>query len=186
MQHESLSAEDVWLVEAGTSQWFRLVARHPKTKLAMPSVIVDHLWHEMVLHTRDYAEFCQAAFPHFLHHTPESAMSAEAAADNSGRGLATTYRVAREDEPGEPAGLPLLFRVDSELGVDGARRYLADCGGRGQCHEMPGVLCLQHIEGLGRMTGGRWKLGGQQDNYPRDGTGGAFGCRTNGCGGGGD
>src|SRR3954451_1279371 len=93
LQYQSLSAEEVRTVEAATRQWFRLAARHPKAKLAMPSVVVDELWHELVLHTRDYAEFCTTAFPRFLHHTPESAMSAEGAAANQGSGLAVTYRL---------------------------------------------------------------------------------------------
>src|SRR4051794_17841475 len=57
----------------------------PKARLAMPSVVVDELWHELVLHTRDYAEFCGTVFARFLHHTPESAMSADGAAANGRR-----------------------------------------------------------------------------------------------------
>jgi len=150
-QHESLSTDNLDTVQAGTRQWFRLAARHPKAKLSMPSILVDDMWHELVLHTRDYAEFCEAAIGRFLHHTPESAMNADAAAANGTAGLALTYRLAQQDEGGEPGGrLPLLFRVDRELGISGGRRYLADCGGRGECHELPGVLCLQHIDGPGR------------------------------------
>ncbi len=183
LQHQSLSAEDVRVVEAGTRQWFRLVARHPKAKLAMPSVIVDDMWHEHVLHTRDYAEFCDSAFVRFLHHTPESAMSADGASANRTAGIATTYKVAQQDEPGEAGRLPLLFRADAELGIGGGRRYLADCGGRGQCHDLPGSVCLQHIDGLERRIGGRWKPASQHGNYPIDGGGGGgVGC-GGGCGG---
>lgn len=174
IQHESLSAEDVRLVEAGTRQWFRLVARQPKAKLAMPSVIVDEMWHEHVLHTREYADFCQIAFVRFLHHTPESAMSDEGASTNRTGGLAATYRLARQDERDEPGRLPLLFRVDAELGISGGRRYMADCGGRGQCHEMPGAVCLQHVDGLERGFRGRWKPSSEHGHYPVEGGGG--GC----------
>ncbi|WP_203790948.1 hypothetical protein [Paractinoplanes rishiriensis] len=148
--HEALSAEKVSTVEAATRQWFRLAARQPKARLAMPSMIVDDMWHELVLHTRDYEQFCQTAFVSFLHHTPESAVSAESAAANRVAGLAMTYRLAQQDEGGAPGGLPLLFRVDQELNIGGGRRYLADCGGRGQCHDMPGGHCLQHLRGPGR------------------------------------
>jgi hypothetical protein len=171
----------VRIVEAGTRQWFRLVARHSKAKLSMPSVIVDGLWHELVLHTRDYADFCETAFARFLHHTPESAMSAEAAAANRSAGLAIAYRLAREDEHDDPGRLPLLFRVDGELGISGGRRYMADCGGRGQCHEMPGVLCLQHVGGPGRAVGRQWNRSRARENHPIDGGGGGCGV---GCGGG--
>jgi hypothetical protein len=171
LRYQSLSAEEVRTVEAATRQWFRLVARHPKARLAMPSVVVDELWHELVLHTRDYAEFCVTAFVRFLHHTPESAMTAEGAAANRGSGLAVTYRLAREDEHAE---LPLLFRVDGELGVEGGRRYLADCGGRGLCHELPGVVCLQHVTGPGRGLSVRWDQDRAHRNFPIDG--GGAGC----------
>lgn len=110
----------------------------------MPSLIVGDMWREHVLHTRDYADFCEAAFGGLLHHTTESAT------------LGNTYRLALHDEPDAPGRLPLLFRVDAELGIDGGNHYLADCGGRGQCHELPGMVCLQHLDGLGRAFGGRW------------------------------
>lgn len=178
LQHQSLSAEEIGIVESGTRQWYRLVARHPKAKLAMPSAVVDDMWHEHVLHTRDYAAFCDIAFVRFLHHTPESAMTAEGAADNQTAGLATTYRLAQQDEAGR---LPLLFRVDADLGITGGRRYLADCGGRGQRHDMPGTICLQHIAGPGRGFRGRWMPSSEYGRYPGDGGGGAHGC--GGCGG---
>lgn len=159
-QHRELSADDVRTVEAATRQWFRLAARRPKTKLSMPSVVVDDMWHDLVLHTRDYAAFCQAAFGRFLHHVPESAMSSPAAATNRSAGLLATLQLAREDEGCDPQQLPLLFRVDKELGVDGGRRYLADCGGRGQCYEVRGTLCLHHVTGMDKpLRGGR---GGSQ------------------------
>ena len=183
-QHDELSSDDIGLVEGATRQWFRLAARHPKARLAMPSVIVDDLWHEFVLHTREYAEFCEAALGRFLHHVPESAMTAGDAAANRLGGLRATFHLAQQDETGEPGRLPLLFRVDQELAVAGGRRYLADCGGRGECFELKGMVCLQHIGGPGkRPGGGKW-------NYPRGvvhkggETAGGGGCGGAGCGGG--
>jgi hypothetical protein len=64
----------------------------------MPSVVGDDMWHELVLHTRDYAALCEAAFGRFLHHTPKSAMSVEAAATNRAAGVAMTFRLAQQDE----------------------------------------------------------------------------------------
>ena len=59
--------------------------------------------------------------------------------------------------PDEKAALPVIFRVDQEAGVPDARRYLADCGGRGQCFDVPGAVCLQHVGGPGRATRGDFK-----------------------------
>jgi hypothetical protein len=183
LHHSGLADDDVEKVEAATRQWFRLAVRHPKAKLSMPSVVVDDLWHELVLHTRDYAAFCDSAFGRFLHHVPESAMSPAAAAANRFTGLEATFRLAQLDEGCDPNRLPLLFRVDHELAVDGGRHYLADCGGRGECYELRGTLCLQHINGIGSPTRGDW----DRDRSPYTGGGmpGPSGCGIGGCGGGG-
>jgi hypothetical protein len=185
LEHRELSAADIATVEAATRQWFRLAARHPKVKLSMPSVIVDDLWHEWVLHTRDYAEFCDAALGRFLHHVPESAMSVTDAVDNRNSGLQTTLRLAQQDECIGATALPLLFRVDRDLGVEGGRRYLADCGGRGQCHELPGAVCVQHLTGTGRKPRGNWTFrGGPPVDSGMAASGDIGGCGGGGCGGG--
>jgi hypothetical protein len=150
-RHAPLSGTDVRTVEAAARQWFRLAARRPRTKLAQPSIIVDVLWRELILRSRDYAEFCETAFLGLLPYAAPFDMNAEPAAANRTR-LGMTYRLARQDEPRR---LPLLFRVDQELGISGGR-YLADCGGRGHCHQMTGMLCLQHIGGSGRLRRGPW------------------------------
>ncbi|MGB0525636.1 MAG: glycine-rich domain-containing protein [Flammeovirgaceae bacterium] len=35
-----------------------------------PSMVVDLAWHEFILCTRLYAQFCQENFGRFIHHTP--------------------------------------------------------------------------------------------------------------------
>ncbi len=193
-EHSELTSDQLRLVEAATRQWFRLAARHPKAKLSMPSVVVDDLWHELVLHTRDYGAFCTAAFGRFLHHQPETAMSTEAAAANASTLLAATLELARQDEHCEPPKLPILFRIDQELKVEGGRHYLADCGGRGQCFPLLGTTCLEHLAGT------RKRLGFTVRSNPRgavapgeiyvqtrgnSGAGGGAGCGGGGgCGGG--
>jgi hypothetical protein len=124
----------------------------------MPSRVVDDLWHEMLLHTRDYAAFCDAAIGRFLHHEPESAMPPKRARANPSEGLLATLLLARADENCPPDTLPLLFRVDQEVGLDGARRYITDCGGgRSQCYDNPNLhlVCLAHLGGSGRPQLGR-------------------------------
>jgi hypothetical protein len=36
-----------------------------------PSPSVDDFWHAFILHTKDYEEFCQKHFGHYLHHEPK-------------------------------------------------------------------------------------------------------------------
>ncbi|WP_328298746.1 hypothetical protein OG389_13645 [Streptomyces sp. NBC_00435] len=37
-----------------------------------PSEIVDPGWHTFMLHTQDYAAWCEEQFGHFVHHAPNS------------------------------------------------------------------------------------------------------------------
>lgn len=152
----------------------------------MPSMLADDMWHEFMVHTRYYAAFCEVAFGQFLHHEPESAMSPDQAAANRSDRLLITLRLARQDEHCGPHALPLLFRVDQEVGLEGSRRYLVDCGGREQCYDSsrPGLVCLHHLNaplvqlGVLRRKGSNWPHGIWGD-------GGGGGCGGGGCGGGG-
>jgi hypothetical protein len=177
--HPDLTPENVRKVEDATRQWFRLAARHPRAKLAMPSVAADAMWHELALHTHEYQEFCARAIGHVLHHVPESSMSIQAASANRVKNLQHTFRLAQEDEGCAAHVLPLLFRVDRETGARGGRRYLADCGGRGECFEVVDALCLAHLSGVGKAKRGGW-------NHPGGPMGGGDGggCGGGGCGGG--
>ncbi len=38
-----------------------------------PSLTIDEAWHAFILHTRDYAEYCQEQFGRFIHHQPTPA-----------------------------------------------------------------------------------------------------------------
>jgi hypothetical protein len=143
LRHAALGADDIRTVEAATRQWLRLLARHPDAELAVPSTVVDDMWRELVLDSA-YAALCQSAFG-------RSVDRPDPAANRPGA-LQATLRRAREDEGCAPANLPLLFRVDRDVAVPGGRRYLADCGGRGECHELPGVTCLQHLAGVGELS----------------------------------
>ena len=173
--HPTMSTDGIAKVEAATRQWFRLIARHPRARLSMPSVAVDAMWHELTLHTGEYEGLCRRAFGHPLHHIPASSLDPAA----SGPGLRTTYQLACADEPVQRPALPLLFRVDGELAVNGGHRYLADCGGRAQCYDSHPIRCLEHIDGLRkRRTPWNARESGNPVSY-----GGDAGCGGGGCGG---
>ena len=88
-------------------------ARNPETPLA-PSREVDHGWHAFILHTREYAEFCDRVAGEFIHHAPEDPETdrAETVARNE-----MTADVMRR------SGLP----VDEELWAAGQARCSANC-----------------------------------------------------------
>lgn len=146
--HPCLDTEGGALVEAATRQWFRILARRPidRLRLSMPSTLADDMWHEFLLHTRDYAAFCDTAFGRFLHHVPESAMTPEEAVPSYSSRLLATLRLARADE-NNPSALPVLFRVDHEAGLQDARRYILRCDGQDECCAASTVdlVCLHHL-----------------------------------------
>lgn len=145
--HPDLSAEDIRVVEDAVRQWFRLATRRPRARLAMPSVLVDDYLHEFARHSRDYADFCAAALGRPL---PANATERTR--------LRETLLLARQDE-GADVLLPLLFRVDSDLAVAKGPHYLADCGGRGQCFGQAGMICVEHVDSVGRPVRRGWRFG---------------------------
>ncbi|MBU2670594.1 hypothetical protein KOI35_44550 [Actinoplanes bogorensis] len=148
--NSTLTSADLDRIEAAARQWFRLAARHPKAELTMPSRITAALWLELARRQTDYATFCAEAFGHIFVPPPDTPGSTAGPAGRRYPALGETFRRAREDENCDPAQLPLLFRIDQELAVPQGNRYLADCGGRGICHDLPGALCLMHVTGTGR------------------------------------
>ena len=45
---------------------------------ARPTREVDAIWHEFILHTRIYSEYCMERFQRFVHHVPTSPVGSEA------------------------------------------------------------------------------------------------------------
>ncbi len=75
--YPSLTQEDEELVSRGLKQFFTAYLNGGRQYAAMPTRIVDDLWHEFILYTRAYEEFCEQAFGRFLHHTPAVALSTD-------------------------------------------------------------------------------------------------------------
>jgi hypothetical protein len=86
----------------GLRAWYLACLDARGETLGMPSRAVDVAWHEMILMTRTYHAFCDRAFGHYLHHSPEALMT-----ESLDAGLARTLAAA-----------PLLFAIDGELGVE--------------------------------------------------------------------
>jgi hypothetical protein len=96
----------------GLREWYLACLSAPGEVLGMPSKAVDVAWHEMILMTRTYHWFCERAFGHYLHHSPESVMEEPMRAS-----LARTLQVL-EAQSLSLTGVPLIFAVDGELGID--------------------------------------------------------------------
>jgi hypothetical protein len=177
-EYPALSDAQIDDVERGLRQYFAAYASAGGRFVAMPSKVVDALWHEFILHTRAYDGFCRRAFGRMLHHTPAEAFPEGAPRDDKLRaGLRRAwYWSCREEkiDPRKPNRLPLLFALDAALLIPGGYRYVPDCSllgaDRGDTHCGTSVGCGSSC---GSGCGG-------------DGGGGDGGCGGGGCGGGGD
>jgi len=181
VRHPTRGPTEHALVEAATRQWFRMVATAPGATFSMPSTAVDELWHELILHTDEYASFCDAALGRFLHHRPEDPVDPRRS-HRRAAGLVAALRAARRDEDCSDGHLPLLFRVDECVALAEGRRYLADCGGTGSCFGPPRFTCMRHPGGQKRKSTGWGRI--QRHESSRRGDFDALGGDSGGCGGG--
>ena len=129
LRHEypQFSSKDAELVERGLRQFFLACLRSKKKYVAMPSKAVDSMWHEFILSTKAYQEWCALGLGWFLHHTPAIAMGPQAANND---GLRRAWFWACKDEtikPGAPTRLPLLFALDAKLNVHNGFVYEPNC-----------------------------------------------------------
>ena len=126
-QFPHLSGKDADLVERGLRQFFMACNRCPSKFVAMPSKVVDAMWHEFILHTHGYANWCELALGRFLHHTPAEALGTLPQRND---GLRRAWYWACKDEsidPRHPTRLPLLFALDAKLGIAGGYHYVPNC-----------------------------------------------------------
>ena len=49
-------------------------------RCGMYSIEVDEIWHQHILYTKDYEQFCHEVFGRFIHHTPCNVMDTSPAA----------------------------------------------------------------------------------------------------------
>ena len=131
-----LDAEKVGVTSLALKDYFKICLMAKKEFVAMPSQIVDELWHEFILFTRHYQKFCTRAFGRYLHHTPAEAI---AQTDVASEGLKRAWKYACELEginPKNPERLPRLFALDSLYNIENGFYYEKDCknsNGMGYC-----------------------------------------------------
>lgn len=174
-----LSAAQRTLVFEGLREYFQLCREAGNRLVAMPSQAVDDAWHEFILFTRQYQQFCERGLGRFLHHTPAEAMRAPTDAQD---GIKRAWRLACKREgidPQKPASLPRLFALDALLGIAGGFVYQLDCLAAAQAGAGTG-FCAGHIGCGGGCSGSSGCSSGDSGGSSGDGCGGG------GCGGGGD
>jgi hypothetical protein len=123
-----LSLKDCQLVGNGLRQFFLAHLKSGRRYVSMPSQVVDELWHEFILHTRNYEHFCRQAFGRFLHHTPAAVLTGQNRVANAGLRRCWWYACLEEHQnPRRATRLPLLFALDTKLGIAGGFHYTLDC-----------------------------------------------------------
>ena len=157
----ALGEERLDTVLEGLRAWLLACLYGGGKTLGMPSQAVDVAWHEFILFTREYHEFCERAFGYYLHHTPEAALE-EPPARSFRRTVAV---VDRHQAHLAIAQMPFLFAVDSTLGLDEGI-----------------VWSLEEIEVL--RSGGAVVGDPASGFFLAGGDGGAASCGGGSCGGG--
>lgn len=142
-----LNDAEIDQVVFGLRKYFHLILLSKRKMIAMPSQVVDIAWHEFILFTREYNQFCSKALGRFLHHTPAEAMKSKKLAQE---GIKRAWRIACHLEhinPHLPSRLPEIFALDARLKIEDGFHYERNCmksetngsGGAG------GSYCGSHI-----------------------------------------
>lgn len=122
-----LSRKECALVSRGLRQFFIAYLMSGKRFVSMPSQVADDLWHQFILHTREYDAYCRRAFGSFLHHTPAVVLGADRQG-NAGLRRVWWYVCKYENiDPRNPSRLPLLFALDAKLSIANGFRYHTNC-----------------------------------------------------------
>ncbi len=140
--HPDLTEKECQLVAQGLRQFFYAHLKSGCQYVSMPSQVADDLWHEFILYTKEYQQFCNQAFGRFLHHTPAVVLSTN---QQNNTGIRRTWRYACMDENinvRSPDRLPLLFALDSKLKIANGFRYAPNCDG------------VRRLEAVGSSAGG--------------------------------
>ncbi len=122
-----LEIKDQHLVARALRQYFLAYAKSNHQFVSMPSQITDELWHEFILYTRNYQLFCKKAFGRYMHHTPAVVMGANRANNEGLRRVWWHSCIEENINPKKSSRLPLLFAIDSKLGIANGFLYAPDC-----------------------------------------------------------
>ena len=93
-----LSQRDAELVERGLRQFFLACLRSRGKFVAMPSRVVDSMWHEFILHTAAYRDWCALVLGRFVDHVPAEALRRQASQARTNDGLRRAWYWACRDE----------------------------------------------------------------------------------------
>jgi len=158
-------------------QFFLAYLKGGLKPVAMPSQVTDDLWHEFILYTRQYQQFCTQAFGRFLHHTPTAVMGRNRSSNEGLRRVWWHVCLEENINPRKATRLPLLFAIDSKLGLGDGFHYELDCSKRNPDGSgSNGGHCASDFSDS--------SIDGGTDGFGDSDSGGGDGGGDSGCGGG--
>ncbi len=176
-QYPHLSDDQINQVIQGLRDYFHICQAAGKEFVSMPSEAVDTAWHQFILFTRDYEDFCQNAFGRFLHHTPAEGMGS---AKQAREGIKAAWRLSCNREkikPASPGVMPLLFALDASLNIENGHAYVLDCEATPVINGQA-THCVTHLKSS--TSGASCGASGSQTSVDGDGASGCGSC--GGCG----
>ncbi|MFT4925688.1 MAG: hypothetical protein ACI8WB_001783 [Phenylobacterium sp.] len=126
-KYPHLTDQQLNLVIAGLREYFHICNLAGRKMVSMPSEVVDVAWHEFILFTKNYQQFCHGALGRFLHHIPAEAMNS---ATDAQKGIKRAWQISCKREhiaPKTPLTLPLLFAMDDKLAIPDGFIYSRNC-----------------------------------------------------------
>lgn len=117
---KDLTVYQVEYAAKGFLSFLSVCKAFPNMNIPMPSETVDEIWHEFILHTKDYALFCDKHLGKFLHHTPNQNIEKNKISEREVSEILHLWTLTclqEEMDPFSEDSKPSLFYSDVELGV---------------------------------------------------------------------
>ena len=111
-KHPQLTDDEWVTVESGLREWLVCCAWRGGATLAMPSRIVDDAWHQFLLDSVSYVDFCRQAYGEYLHHIPDEGVPSDA-----GERMTQTVHAWDRSRLGTKRGESVLWDLDENLAI---------------------------------------------------------------------
>lgn len=113
------SDHEVLEIESGLRDFFKLCILDKEHIIFMPSKCVDDLWHQFILFTNEYHDYCNKVFGNYLHHHPSVSKTDQVFCGSAAYSLAKSLDSLESRACSEPR----LFTIDMSLSVEGCQPY---------------------------------------------------------------
>ena len=127
LKYTHLTSEQLDLVLLAVRQYFQACleadAVQRSRSVGMPSKVVDDVWHDFMLMSREYTAFCAKAFGGYLHHAPDAEMNVSMSTALGNTLQAIKARKGTATGVALLGGIPLLFAIDSALAIEGGFKH---------------------------------------------------------------